>query len=317
MVTQLFLRYTTAAGTVPNAQQSTDTIFKRTSIHATYELPYKLSTAPIGGLRTNQIAQFDYEPGYPNYLHLGTWVSNPLSTNTTSLSGTFSLHLGAKSFYPSANSYPRVYAYLWHDNDTKGTDIIPLITSTIKTSTAGTITDYFVGSTIATVTPSSGDRIVVEIETFNNNSATSDFEQTQVYYESNSTGSNSYSYIEFSQSLNFDPDIRAILTQAAQYYIKRDTIATKAAKFNINFPQTLTESAKYMVKSSHAISIPMKFSIFGESTPFATYPNFWYVSGGSPASTEPSDRVWNLRQNKRVNIEDTIKYTYLGKACEI
>jgi hypothetical protein len=68
---------------------------------------------------------------------------------------------------------PRLYIYQWNANDTKGSDIFPITTSGVEADTQeNTFQFFFAAQPINIVALADGDRIVAEVEAFDNNTLT-------------------------------------------------------------------------------------------------------------------------------------------------
>ncbi len=171
MGTRLYFTRQTAPMPKPTSKQSNDTIHADyATLYATYANP-ALMTLGTGTEDTyNYLAQD--EPGYPHFNHYGTWVSQPLPAQD--LSGTVSLGLVMRDSisYLAPDSlvvYPRVKIYIWKADNSLGDDILPLTTSTTAANDGETNVVYFDAVTINSVHINNGDKIVIEIESYDDN----------------------------------------------------------------------------------------------------------------------------------------------------
>lgn len=172
MATKLYLNSASATGAVPNAKQSADTINRDVaSSYATYAVPAKMTITAGGNNRLNETTAA--EPGSAHYTHYGTWVSDQLAAQT--VSGTVTIALSLNEGNSLANANPRVKIYKWLANDTFGSDLLALTTSGTEAPSTYTLTTFFSGTAITSTTFAAGDRIVIEVETYDNNTRTSSY----------------------------------------------------------------------------------------------------------------------------------------------
>lgn len=197
MTTTFYLLRDEAPLPHPVTKQSSDTTtHDYATLYASYARPGLLSTT--AGSQPTFIYKGYAEPGYPHYTHLGTFVSDPLPAQV--LSGTVTIDLCVLESISDLNIFPRVTIYTWRADNTYGTEILALTTSGTGVSGLNKTT-YYTTEAIESVVLASGDKIVIEIETYDNN--TVNVPQT-LYYEGlkfGGTGTNDYSYITFSADI--------------------------------------------------------------------------------------------------------------------
>src|SRR5512137_866456 len=201
MATVLYLNSADATGVVPNAKQSADTIDRDVaSSYATYAAPAKMTTTAGGNNRTNESTAS--EPGSAHYTHYGSWVSEPLNAHSWT-SWTVTIGLVMNEGNNLANANPRVKIYKWLANDTFGSDILALTTSGTEAPNAypASPVTYFSGTSLTNTTFAAGDRVVIEIETYDNNTRSNSYLHGIRF--DGADGGGYGSYVSFSGTISF------------------------------------------------------------------------------------------------------------------
>ena len=198
--TTLYLRDTAASEPMPNAKQSGDTIVHdyATSV-ATYANPALMTTT--AGTVSGQNAATLNEPGANHYTHLGSWISDPVAAQT--VSGTVTIGLNVQEYDAKANMNPRIMIYRWTAEDVKGENLLALTTSGTEAPATwpSSPTTYFTSVSLSAVVFEAGDRIVIEVESYDANTRTNSF--TQGIRFGGSSGGAYGSYVQFSDDLTF------------------------------------------------------------------------------------------------------------------
>jgi len=116
------------------------------------------------------------EPGAAHYHHYGSFVSPAISAGT--FTGTLTFAGAFTEEDAGVNAFPTLYVYLWHSDDTIGT-IIYSGTSATEATTAypAAVVTYFNAVAITSFTAVATDRIVLEVETYDNNTDTDEYYQ--------------------------------------------------------------------------------------------------------------------------------------------
>ena len=200
MATRLQLRALAAAEVMPNAKQSADTINRDVAASvATYANPAKMLVA--AGAGTSENSSTAAEPGAAHYTHYGSWISDTLAAQT--ISGTVIIALVMAEGNTAANASPRVKIYKWLASDAFGSDILALTTSATEVPAAfpASPVSYFGSKGIVTTEFAAGDRIVIEIETYDNNTKTASYLHG-IRFDGADTGGYG-GYIEFTADISW------------------------------------------------------------------------------------------------------------------
>ena len=139
------------------------------------------------------------EPGAPHYDWVGAWISPPLAAQT--ISGSFTVQLDYQEGSTNQNMFPGILVYVWKADNSgvRGTLRTELFETTEANTTFGTLQILFASTTITSLAVSAGDRIVVELLAFDNNTKTVDYAH---YFSCNgAVSSGSESYIYFSMDI--------------------------------------------------------------------------------------------------------------------
>lgn len=197
MATRYYLLRDAASEVMPNAKQSVDSINRDVaSSYATYANPSLMKVAL--GAQDTENSSTAAEPGSAHYTHYGSWISPPLAAQT--VSGTVTVALVMAEGNNLANANPRVKIYKWLAGDSFGSDLLALITSGTECPAAfpASPVTYFSAQAIVSTDFVEGDRIVIEIETYDNNTKTSSYLHG-IRFGGSGTGYGSY--VEFSADI--------------------------------------------------------------------------------------------------------------------
>jgi PKD repeat protein len=246
--TTLYLMDMNATGVVPNAKQSADTIAHSVNNKVTGEyLPIvgtPASMTTTSGTAAYSAWETGAEPGYAHYGYYGTWVSEPLYAQT--ISGTVAVSLVMMETDAAVNAYPRVKIYRWKADDTFGSDLLALTNSTteIAAVTWGNSVEY-INTAITSTDVNDGDRIVMELETADNNAAsTSVTEQMRL-------GGYSAAYNNF---ITFSDDITFYSAQYGNWYFTQPaavgTIPNAKQSADAIYADIATTNATYAAPSN-------------------------------------------------------------------
>lgn len=205
MATRLRLRALADSEPMPNAKQSADAINRdvATSI-ATYANPAKMLTDIGSG--TSENSSTVAEPGAAHYTHYGSWISKALVAQT--VSGTVTIALVMAEGNALANANPRIKIYKWLANDTFGSDLLALVTSGTEIPAAfpAAPVTYFNAVAITSTGFALNDRIVIEIETYDNNTKTTAYLHG-IRFDGADAGGYA-GYVEFSAAITFSGTVQ-------------------------------------------------------------------------------------------------------------
>lgn len=200
----LYLMPLNASEPMPNVKQSADTIHRDVATSkATYLVPGVMSETVSAIMAIPTTAESTAaEAGAVHYTHYGTWISNPLATQW--VNGTVTVNLSMRESSSSANVNPRLKIYKWYANDTKGAELRAIGNSAteVGTSYPATPVRYFNAVALTNTSFEDGDRIAVELESYDNNAVTTSWLHG-IRYGSISGGN--MSYVRFSQNLTYLP----------------------------------------------------------------------------------------------------------------
>lgn len=207
MTTPLALRASTAAEPKPNVRQSTATISKWiTSVLGGGQdgagAIYPLNMSIFAGTDDTQtISETSAELGSAYYGWYKAWISPALEAQT--IAGTWSLSLDWNEGNIAHNTFPRIFLYVWKADDTgvRGT-----LYSEINSAVEADISDatqqvFFSSVALSSVATLAGDRIVIEIMGYDNNTKTASYLHALNFDGTNAGGRNSR--MSFSQDLRF------------------------------------------------------------------------------------------------------------------
>jgi hypothetical protein len=203
-VTQLYLTPYNASEPMPNAKQSADIIHRDVATSkATYLQPGVMSAtvSSIQGVSTTAESTAA-EAGKTHYSHYGTWISNPLAEQW--VNGTVTVALVMRESSTSANVNPRLKIYKWYANDTYGGDLRVMGNSSteVPTSYPAAPVVYFNAVALTSTWFEQGDRIAIEIESYDNNAVTTSWLHGIRY---GSTSGGYLSYVNLSANLTYAP----------------------------------------------------------------------------------------------------------------
>lgn len=202
MATTFYLRNYPAGFPCPLVKQSADTIYSPASNpggDAKYTDPQSLSITP--GTKIPLYQFFSDEPGTPHYHYFGTFVSDPLPSQTIGGTVTVGLHL-VQGDDPIATIYARIKVYKWTADNRFGSDLLALTSSEVAVPywlPVTTPTVYFTSQPITTTAFNTGDKLVIEVETFCNHSE-GGIHRYWLEFDGPTSG-NWASYITFSQDI--------------------------------------------------------------------------------------------------------------------
>jgi hypothetical protein len=259
-VTQLYLTPYNASEPMPNAKQSADTIHRDVATSkATYLQPGVMSATvtSIQGVSTTAESTVA-EAGVRHYTHYGTWISNPLAEQW--VNGTVTVALVMRESSSSANVNPRLKIYKWNANDTYASDLRVMGNSTteVPTTYPANPVVYFNALALTSTYFMEGDRIAVEIESYDNNAVSTSWLHGIRY---GATSGGYKSYVNLSANLTYAPkkpvvaytgnrDVSALLGTSLYPAL---TLATESKKnldlmtfpYNITSGLTQTKIQKY------------------------------------------------------------------------
>jgi hypothetical protein len=259
-VTQLYLTPYNASEPMPNAKQSADIIHRDVATSkATYLQPGVMSATvtSIQGVSTTAESTAA-EAGKTHYSHYGTWISNPLDKQW--VNGTATVALVMRESSSSANVNPRLKIYKWYANDTFGGDLRVMGNSSteVPTSYPAAPVVYFNAVALTSTYFMQGDRIAVELESYDNNAVSTSWLHGIRY---GSTSGGNLSYVNLSANLVYAPkkpvvaytgnrDVSALLGTSLYPAL---TLATESKKkldlmtfpYNITAGLTQTKIQKY------------------------------------------------------------------------
>ncbi|MDP2106507.1 MAG: hypothetical protein Q8J76_10985 [Desulfobulbaceae bacterium] len=200
MATNLYFRNTTAAEPKPNVKQSTTPITQWVGDSAAAITAKDMLTA-IGDTTYHFVNYSQTEPGATHYAWFKSWISPPLNAQT--ISGTLSFIADFIEGAAAHNLMPRIFVYVWKADDSGIRGILyPNTNSAVEADTsAGTMQTFFNGVAITPVDCQKGDKIVIEVMSFDNNTRTVTYTHDLLF--NGTVASNSYSYIRFSQDLSW------------------------------------------------------------------------------------------------------------------
>lgn len=205
MATRLYFRNTTAAEPKPNAPSTGCTQFLVSTLgggqdDATTIYPCDMlttagtSNATIGGSMT--------EPGAQHYPWVKAFISPALAAQT--ISGTFSLVCDYNEGNTLHNMNPYIQIYVWKADDSGKTGYLygPYPSTLESDTTSGTLQTFtFSSYTLSSLAISAGDRIVIELAAYDNNTKTAAY--NHILGLNGAAASGYESYIEFSADLTW------------------------------------------------------------------------------------------------------------------
>lgn len=200
MATRLQLRDIAASEPMPNVKQSADAINRDVATAvATYANPADM--LPTAGAATQENSSTAAEPGAAHYTHYGSWISPKLAAQT--VAGTVTIALVMAEGNNAANANPRVKIYKWLAADAFGSDLLALNTSASEAPAAfpAAPVTYFSAVAITSTGFAENDRIVIEVETFDNNTKTASYLHGIRFGGADSGGYGGY--VEFSANITW------------------------------------------------------------------------------------------------------------------
>jgi hypothetical protein len=250
-VTQLFLLPFNASEPMPNEKQSADIIQRDVATtKASYLQPGVMSAtvSSVQGISTTAEST-KTEAGATHYTHYGTWITNPLAEQW--VNGTVTIGLVMREQNTGANVNPRLKIYKWYANDTKGAELRTVGNSATEVPAAypAAPVTYFNAVALTSTWFDEGDRIVIELESYDNNVVTTSWIHG-IRYGSISGGYKSY--VNLSANLIYAPKkpvvswtgTRDISTALSGSLWGSATLAseTKKVMATTTFPYDLTQS---------------------------------------------------------------------------
>jgi len=217
MATRLYLHPTAASEPKPNVKQSTTSITQwlvstqgggQDSASGIY--PLEMDTT--AGTSYYTVGSSLTEPGSTHYTWVKAWVSPALNAQT--ISGTFTFVADFAEGNNAQNMMPRIYIYVWKSDDSgiRGTLYANSNSATEADTSQATLQTFFNAVSLTSVSAQQGDRIVIEVMTYDNNTKTSAY--NHLFNYNGAVGSNYESYIEFSANLSwYTPVLSQTLTQ--------------------------------------------------------------------------------------------------------
>lgn len=214
MVTKLYLLQTAAAEPKPNVKQSPTSINQwvysvsfgggQDSASVIYPLEMKTSKGSL----TYAILESITEPGSPHYAWFKAWVSEALSADQT-ISGTLTVVFDLNEGATAHNMMLRIRVYVWKSDDSgvRGTLLADTDSTVEADTTDGTKQTLFTGVSLTSVNALAGDRIVIEVMAYDNNTKTTAYLHKIAFGDS---GTSSDSYIEFSQDITFGAILKTV-----------------------------------------------------------------------------------------------------------
>jgi hypothetical protein len=219
MATRFYFRNTTAAEPKPNAKQAGTTITQwlastlgggQDGSSTTY--PCEMLTTP--GASNATIGASVTETGVAHYAWVKQFISPALAAQT--ISGTFSLVCDFNEGNALHNMNPHIFIYVWKadDSGSRGT-LYAVASSTLEADTTnGSLQTFtFASYTLSSLAISAGDRIVVEVMAYDNNTKTSAY--NHIVGLNGAAASGYESYIEFSMTIAFPSSVKQIQTTSA------------------------------------------------------------------------------------------------------
>jgi len=210
MATTLYLLDTAAVEPKPNAKQSPTSITQwvastlgggQDNGTAIYTLNMKTTKGPA----TNSINQSITETGAAHYAWFKAWMSPKLNGDQT-IAGTLTVILDTNEGNAAHNMMPRIRVYVWKGDDSgvRGTLYADANSATESDATDGSKQTFFNAVSLTSVAALNGDRIVIEVMAYNNNTKTVAYVHKISFADS---GTASDSYIQFSQDLVFQGEL--------------------------------------------------------------------------------------------------------------
>jgi hypothetical protein len=219
MATRFYFRNTTAAEPKPNAKQAATTITQwlvstlgggQDGSSTAY--PCEMLTAP--GASNATIGGSVTETGAAHYAWVKQFISPALAAQT--ISGTFSLVCDFNESNALHNMNPHIFIYVWKadDSGSRGT-LYAVATSTLEADTTnGSLQTFtFASYTLSSLAISAGDRIVVELMAYDNNTKTVAY--SHIVGLNGAAASGYESYIEFSMNIAFPSSVQQIQKSSA------------------------------------------------------------------------------------------------------
>lgn len=203
MATRLYFRNTTPAEPKPSTRQfgvgtqiltNTDGGGQDTTIII---YPCDMSITP--GASSRATAEAFTEPGAVHYGGAKAFISPALAAQT--ISGTFSLVCDYQEGNAAQNMNPYIKIYVWKADDSGVRGTLYSGLSTLEANlTIGTLQTFtFASYTLTNLVVLAGDRIVIEMDWYDNNTKTASY--THGFGYNGAVASGYESYIEFSADL--------------------------------------------------------------------------------------------------------------------
>jgi hypothetical protein len=255
MATRFYFRNTTAAEPKPNAKQAATTITQwlvstlgggQDGSSTAY--PCEMLTAP--GASNATIGGSVTETGAAHYAWVKQFISPALAAQT--ISGTFSLVCDFNESNVLHNMNPHIFIYVWKadDSGSRGT-LYAVASSTLEADTTnGSLQTFtFASYTLSSLAISAGDRIVVELMAYDNNTKTSAY--SHIVGLNGAAASGYESYIEFSMNIAFPSSVGQIQKSSAGR-VKIIPSTTKDAAARIRKVGTSSKGAAAAVKKTQS-----------------------------------------------------------------
>jgi len=260
MATILYLLDTAAQEPKPNVKQSPTSITQwvastlgggQDNGSAIYPLDMKASKGPA----TNSISQSITETGAAHYAWFKAWISAKLNGDQT-IAGTLTVILDTNEGNAAHNMMPRIRVYVWKGDDSgvRGTLYADANSATESDATDGSKQTFFNAVSLTSVAALHGDRIVIEIMAYDNNTKTVAYAHRISFADS---GTASDSYIQFSQDLVFQGEMveRSVgepsisVSDATERIIRRDIPVSEPS-------MSVADSISYTLRRTVDLSEP-------------------------------------------------------------
>lgn len=258
MATRLYFRNTTAAEPKPNVRYSAPTPAYNANHYLTSTLGggqdtsgaiYPCEMLVAIGASNATITKTITEPGIAHNGWVKAFISPSLAAQT--ISGTFSLVADFAEGNNLQNMNPMIYIYVWKADDSGqrgnlyGTAAVPIVSTLEADTTQGTLQTFtFTSYTLASLAISAGDRIVIEVSFYDNNTRTNSYAHG---FGLNGAASSGYeSYIEFSMNLSWNLATYSV-TRTSDARFKKTQLTTKTsdARFLKSQQTTKTSDARF------------------------------------------------------------------------
>jgi len=183
------------------------------------------------------------------------WISPKLNGDQT-IAGTLTVVLDTNEGNTAHNMMPRIRVYVWKGDDSgvRGTLYSDANSATESDATDGTKQTFFNAVSLTSVAALNGDRIVIEIMAYDNNTKTVAYVHKISFADS---GTASDSYIQFSQDLVFQGELveRSVgepsisVSDATERAIRRDMPVSEPSIF-------IADSVSYTSQKAVDVSEP-------------------------------------------------------------